>query len=258
MKNFLMASVAFASLISGSAMAADMPVKAVYKAPPVYVYSWTGCYVGANAGGVWINKDYSLTSVGSASPFLTGVSTGANLGSHDANSWLGGFQAGCNYQFAGGWVVGLQGDYDWTNASGSHVDSFRSTWTDQSNTKSLGSVTGRLGYAWDRFLGYVKGGWAWERDNYNVYLNTTNTGLALASGTRGGWTVGVGGEYAFTNNLSAFVEYDYYDFGTKTTSFADNTGANFYNADIRERKSVVKAGLNWKFGGKGKAVEAYY
>jgi outer membrane immunogenic protein len=108
MKKFLMASVAFASLISGSAMAADMPVKAVYKAPPVYVYSWTGCYVGANVGGVWINKDYAVSgTVGSSLAPL-----GTNLGSHDANSWLGGFQAGCNYQFAGGWVVGLQGDYD--------------------------------------------------------------------------------------------------------------------------------------------------
>jgi outer membrane immunogenic protein len=104
----------------------------------------------------------------------------------------------------------------------------------------------------------VKGGWAWERDNYDVYNTTTNTGLAFASGTRGGWTVGVGGEYAFTNNLSAFLEYDYYDFGTKTTSFANTTGTNFYNADIKETKSVVKLGLNWKFGGKGKAVEAYY
>ena len=249
MKKFLMASVAFASLISGSAMAADMPVKAVYKAPPVYVYSWTGCYVGGNVGGVWINKDYAVSGTTGTSAAVAGT----NLGSHDANSWLGGFQAGCNYQFAGGWVVGIQGDYDWTNASGTHTDLFRSTWTDRSSTKSLASFTGRLGYAWDRFLGYVKGGWAWERDNYDVYLTSTGAGLALSSGTRGGWTVGVGGEYAFTNNLTGFVEYDYYSFGTHTVNF------NFvpvFPVDIKDNKSVVKVGLNWKFG-KGPVVANY-
>ena len=40
--------------------------------------------------------------------------------------------------------------------------------TDQSNIRSLASVTGRVGYAWDRFLLYVKGGGAWERDDYSM------------------------------------------------------------------------------------------
>jgi len=64
---------------------------------------------------------------------------------------LGGVQAGCNYQ-VGGWVFGVQGDYDWMSANGSHVNSFFSgvghpLWIDAPHSKSLASVTGRVGYA---------------------------------------------------------------------------------------------------------------
>ena len=86
-----------------------------------------------------------------------------------------------------------------------------------SKVKGLSSVTGRVGYAWDRFLGYVKGGGAWEQDEYSW----TSPGFTIGTitQTRSGWTVGIGGEYAFTNNLSGFIEYDYYGFGTKSASF---------------------------------------
>ena len=143
---------------------------------------------------------------------------GQSLGGHDANSWLGGVQAGCDYQFAGGFVIGIQGDYAWTDAEGSHDSAREFGVAYHSKVKSLASVTGRIGYAWDRFLGYVKGGGAWERDDYwatTIILGTAYT----ARETRSGWTIGVGGEYAFTNVLSGFVEYNYYDFGTREIGF---------------------------------------
>jgi outer membrane immunogenic protein len=245
MKKLLLAGAAMLALFGGTATAADLRAPPpVYRAPPpVYVYSWTGCYVGGNVGGVWIRKDETLvTRFGTIAP------AGTAFGSHDADSFLGGVQAGCNYQ-VGGWVFGIQGDYDWMNASGSHVNSFFSgvghpLWTDQSKSKSLASVTGRIGYAWDRLLGYVKGGGAWERDDYTI---TFPSGIASTSETRSGWTVGVGLEYAFTNWLTGFVEYDYYGFGTRTNAFVSPTGTPF-SVDIKETKNVVKVGLNWKFG----------
>jgi outer membrane immunogenic protein len=105
-------------------------------------------------------------------------------------------------------------------------------------------VTGRVGYAWDRFLGYVKGGGAWESDEYSVF-----SGLAIstASEIRTGWTIGVGGEYAFTDWLTGFVEYNFYDFGTKSNTFGGTFGTPII--DIKETKSVAKAGLNIKFAG---------
>ena len=76
-----------------------------------------------------------------------------------------------------------------------------------SKIKSLASVTGRIGYGWDRFLGYVKGGAAWQRDEY--WATTTILGTAYtAQETRPGWTIGLGGEYAFSNAVSVFAEYN--------------------------------------------------
>ena len=141
---------------------------------------------------------------------------GQSLGGHDADGWLGGVQAGCDYQFAGGVVIGIQGDYAWTDAKGSNVNLVAPFITDQTRVKSLATVTGRIGYAWERFLGYVKGGGAWERDEYAI---TTATSVDAAAETRRGWTIGVGGEYAFTNSLSGFAEYNYYDFGSRDLTF---------------------------------------
>jgi outer membrane immunogenic protein len=231
------------SVLAGSAMAADLPARPIYKAPPVVppAFSWTGCFVGGNVGGVWVDKDYTLTT------------TGADAGSHDASSWLAGVQGGCDYQFNGRFVVGIQVDYDWMDASASHIDPVIAGRTYSSTTKSLGSVTGRIGYTWDRFLGYVRGGWAWERDNYSL-VSPAIAGGALIPGfnaftndTRGGWTIGVGGEYAFTNALSGFIEYDYYDFGTRAIGFVNTANTATVNYDIDERKSVIKGGLNFRF-----------
>ena len=159
------------------------------------------------------------TRIGAADAADPLLATGSDFGSHDVNGWLGGAQAGCNYQ-VGGWVFGLQGDYAWTGASGSSADLglFNPAGgTIGSKVKGLSSVTGRVGYAWDRFLGYVKGGGAWEQDEYTWIAPGFTIGTA--SQTRSGWTVGIGGEYAFTNNLSGFIEYDWYSFGTKSASF---------------------------------------
>jgi len=131
-------------------------------------------------------------------------------------------------------------DIDWSDASGTHVDQV-SGGTDQSKINSLSSVTGRVGYAWDRLLTYAKGGGAWTHDKYEIFDSTT---FLTASETRSGWTVGGGFEYAIISNLSMFFEYNFYDFGTRTVGFTGSPQL----VDIRERESVVKVGANWKFG----------
>ena len=242
-------------VLAGPALAADMRTP-LYKAPPPVApaWSWTGCYVGGHAGGLRANStEWVVRTPGN-------LFFGRSLGGHAATGWVGGGQAGCDYQFAGGFVIGIQGDYDWTNANGSHVDVFGNTHTH--NTKSVASVTGRLGYAWDRFLLYVRGGGAWERDNYALtvppggFVAPIPGFTALASETRGGWVLGVGGEYAFTNFLSGFIEYDYYNFGTRTVNFTNPNTLALIGIDIRERKSVIKGGLNFRFGG-GPVVARY-
>jgi outer membrane immunogenic protein len=94
----------------------------------------------------------------------------------------------------------------------------------------------------------VKGGGAWERDNYDRFILGTGVLFDSASETRSGWTIGVGGEYAFTNFLSGFVEYNYYDFGDRTLAFATPAGVFTDNINVRERKSVIRGGLNFRWG----------
>src|SRR6516165_6489565 len=108
MKKLSLATLGLAALVAAPAMAADLRPP-VYKAPPPppsYYFSWTGCYFGGNVGGMWVHKEITLTG-----PVFFGDTFSA-----DAAGAAGGLQGGCNYQFAGGWVIGIQGDYDWTNA----------------------------------------------------------------------------------------------------------------------------------------------
>jgi outer membrane immunogenic protein len=151
MRKFLFATAALIAL-AGPAIAADMRLP-VYKAAPVVpVWSWSGCYVGGHAGGLWAkSKDWIVRTPG-------GAFYGQSLGEHPLDSWLGGAQAGCDYQFAGGFVIGIQGDYAWTNAEGSHDSAREIGVAYHSKVKSLAALTGRIGYAWDRLLGYVRGG----------------------------------------------------------------------------------------------------
>ena len=103
MRKFLLATAALIAF-AGPAIAADMRAP-VYKAPPPVVpaWSWTGCFVGGHAGSLWTKQDWTNLTPG-------GDFFGAWLGRHQANNWLGGVQSGCDYQFAGGFVIGIQGD----------------------------------------------------------------------------------------------------------------------------------------------------
>jgi outer membrane immunogenic protein len=255
MKKHVLAGLALAALFGGSATAADLarPAPPVYAPPPPVVayFTWTGCYVGGNVGGLWANWDWNA-------PLL-----GGDFGSQTASGAVGGLQAGCNYQVSN-WVFGIQGDYDWSNASSSTNNAIASGFasaavgvpiviTDQSQIKSLASVTGRVGYAWDRFLGYVKAGGAWEQSNYTLLVPAF--AVPTVSETRSGWTVGVGGEYAFLNWLTGFVEYDYYGFGSSsnnnfTCAFAAcGVPTGVIPVSVTTNINVIKAGVNFKFGG---------
>jgi outer membrane immunogenic protein len=218
MTRSILAGLGLIPLFADAVMAADLPVKApAAKVSPAY--NWTGCYAGLHFGSLWSQNDWGV------------------LGSDDDAGLLLGGQLGCNYQVSN-WVFGLQGDAAWSDASGTHTDAV-SGLTDEWKTNSLASVTGRFGYAWDRLLTYGKGGAAWKNSKYDV-------GFAATSDTSTGWTVGSGFEYAITNNVTMFFEYDYYDFGSRTVGISAGPGVSEI-ADIHDRSSVVKVGGNWKF-----------
>jgi outer membrane immunogenic protein len=210
MKKILLSSVALLGLASG-AMAADLPSR---RAPApiiaaVPVFTWTGFYVGVNAGYGWNTND-SIT-VG-----------GVRFDLDDEGGFVGGAQAGYNYQI-GSFVVGLEGDIQYADFGGDDRFDFDNDGIaddDFNNSDWFGTVRARAGVAFDRALIYATGGFAFADDAT-------------------GWTVGGGLEYAFTNNLSAKVEGLYVNL---------DQDDNFLGIDNDAEFGVVRAGLNFRFG----------
>lgn len=263
MKKILLASTMLTLVAPASA--ADLRTKMPVKAPPpvvapVPVLTWTGCYLGGHVGVGWGRKDFSEpdTQGNFADPGETiGINTGV--------AFLGGPQVGCNYQFAANWVLGIEGDFSWTHLKGDAVDPFFSGKAAgatapilfHAETKWIADVTGRLGFAWGPWLPYIKGGAAWARDNYAI--DNVQTSFAVSppcffggcnftgDGTRTGWIIAVGLEWAFWRNWSAKVEFDHYDFGTDRVNFFNAAHGVSIPADVRQRIEAVKFGLNYRF-----------
>src|SRR2546430_1135693 len=111
-------------------------------------------------------------------------------------------------------------------------------------------IGGNIGGGWDRVMLYAKGGAAWAGDKYSADLPAFNEHIAT-SVTRPGWTVGGGVEWAFWENWSAKVEYDYYDFSTRNLALAGTIfGAPEIvpGINVKETISTVKFGINYRFG----------
>ncbi len=101
------------------ASAADLPRKAPI-APPVVAPTWSGFYVGLNAGYAWGNAKTDVIGIDSSN-----VIPAQNIGSlptafdPDVNSFIGGGQIGYNWQ-ASQFVFGIEADIAYINL---HADS---------------------------------------------------------------------------------------------------------------------------------------
>lgn len=236
------------TLLIGSAAAADLraPVKAPPPAPVIVAYNWTGFYIGAHVGGAWGRKEWVDFETGGFGP----------LGSHDVSGFLAGGQVGVNWQAPGSnWVLGIEGDGSWTDASGDHTFGPLSM---HSKLKWLATVTGRLGYAWDRVLIYAKGGVAFAGIEHDLLFGVAAPIAASADKSRTGWTVGGGIEYAFAGNWSFKAEYNFMDFGDKDVTFVGPIGGPGGPLRIDSQVHVAKFGINYRFGGFGGPVVARY
>ena len=223
MKKYLLSGVAALGLIAaGAASAADLPSRKGPVVAPVYVpaFTWTGFYVGANAGYGWGNMD------------SVGVSAFSDL-----DGFVGGGQIGYNYQL-GQIVLGVEADFQGADLkAGPSFAGFGIV--GEGKTEWFGTVRGRVGYAFDRFLPYITGGLAYGNVKTTLAPGVTINGLNSDDNTHTGWTVGGGVEYAFTNNLVGGVEYLYVDLGDKKVfNGADKVGTDF---------SLVRARLSYKF-----------
>jgi outer membrane immunogenic protein len=238
----LLAGFAASAIFSGAAMAADIS-RPVYKAPPAgalpVTYDWTGFYVGGHVGYGWAHNDWR-------DAFGLGLT-------NSSNGFLGGGQAGFNYQI-GQFVLGAEGDFSWSGINGGSTAGLAVPPPGASFNTDLNwisTLTGRAGIAFDRWLVYGKGGVAWANSKFSTN-NYTFPAAVDVTDTRIGWTAGAGVEYAFAPAWSAKLEYNYLDFGDTNVSFAPGISTN-----IDQQIHAVKLGINYKFGFPG-ATAAHY
>lgn len=229
---------AFAALaMVSAASAADLPRKSAPQTfvAPLPIFTWTGFYVGINGGYL----------------FDTGNSRNTNFGFGNSSSGDGftiGGTVGYNQQF-GNIVVGIEGDLSYVDQNRRNDNFFFGNFGNNfgSNEMSyLGTVRGRIGYAFDRVLVYGTGGLAFADQNNN----NANFGFGGGSNdeVKFGYTVGGGIEYAFTNNWSVKAEYLYYDLGSsRNNTFFVGPAGGFFSNNSDNRGSLIRAGLNYRF-----------
>jgi outer membrane immunogenic protein len=250
MQRQFLAGVALAAMMSGSAFAADMPLRTA--AAPVALYDWSGMYLGGVVGGAWGTNDISDPGLG-----IVGTALGVPvIQTVNPSGFIGGIEGGSRYQFAK-LVVGWEADITWGNLNGTDATSFtspigpisRSITTD---TRWVATATSTVGIAHNNWLLYGKAGVAYENVSYTD--NWTVGGASLFSGTgsnsRTGWTVGTGIEWAVWQNWSVKAEYDYLDFGTKNVPLSGTlAGAVGFAPGIQDSNHInqFKAGLNYRF-----------
>jgi outer membrane immunogenic protein len=250
MKRLLLAGVAVAA-VAAPAFAADLPPAPYPMKAPAYVavYNWTGFYLGANLGGAWARETNTDTFFNAA-----GAQVGINSSSATISGVIGGGQVGYNWQ-SGNLLLGLEADIDGSGQRGTNTfvllnglgtDSVANT------VRAFGTARARVGFAADRWLWYVTGGFAWQDISFNDSFTTPGgalTGISSGSTTRGGYSVGGGVETALWGNWTGRVEYLYLDTGTWTTTTAVPLGPGFTTVtnSVRTQNNVVRAGLNFRF-----------
>jgi outer membrane immunogenic protein len=235
MKRLILAASVLAAS-TASSFAADLAARPYTKAPPPVVaamYDWSGFYIGINGGWGQSSTRYDWAN------FL--------VRSDDASGGTVGGQIGYNWQ-AGSWVFGIEAQGNWADLSRTYVDPFDPRWSVGTTVDALGLFTGRVGYAANNVLFYVKGGAAVASNSYWAALN--NVDFINVSNTRWGAAVGAGLEWGFAPNWSFGVEYNHLFLGDTDYNWA-NANWRYTNVGIRQDIDLVTARINYRFGGPG-------
>jgi outer membrane immunogenic protein len=239
-KTILFTTVAITALASTAVMAADLgvrrPVPAPMMAPVAPPVTWTGCYIGGNIGAAFGHGSID-TPFGSASEDNTG--------------FAGGGQVGCDYEFGGGWVVGIRDMFDGTTHHNSRPIGAGPLAGDVLDVDNhwFDTLTGRLGYSWvPGWLLYAQGGAAWAHTDITITDPTGGVQIGDTSKTRTGWTVGGGVEWMFLPHWSAFLEGNYMDFGSESrTVFDPDVCVDGCALNTKFTEANVLVGVNYRF-----------
>ncbi len=249
------------ALLAPAALAADLgapPPPPPYLPPPP-LFTWTGIYIGGQVGGAWGSGSGNFNGF---DPF-TGTFINSSIGGTPSGV-IGGGHVGYQVQI-NQWVLGVEGSVDGSSLTkdvnaafpGFLGGAFLKTRT---SADVQGSIRGKIGIAWDRFMIYGTGGVAFG--GFNTDFDIASSGFVTPRGvvvppffasssfsrTRTGWTAGGGAQYAVTNNWWVFAEYRFSDFGTfRNGAFPNLPNGVFFNGSRRLQENQVQGGFSYKF-----------
>jgi outer membrane immunogenic protein len=248
----LIAIAALAGLGATAASAADMTAPVAGSA-----YDWSGFYAGAHIGAAYGHIDaidVQPPQGGFFSDLIVPGGAGSGFGFSDTNI-AGGLHLGYQWQ-SDQFVFG--GEATWTaTAIDKTITSpyFPDSDIETGKLKHYATVVGRVGYAFDRFMVYAKGGYAGGEVSFRAHdFNSFAQGVTYEqSGWQNGYAVGLGVDYALTDKLILGVDYTHIDLGSKTGTgpnvFDDGSlGNNPETFKIKATADVVMARLSYKFG----------
>ena len=262
-------AIAGATLVAATAAVADgMPSR--YRGPVVMPFSWTGFYLGVNAGYAWGDSNASSSfscPAGAGCNFTNPINLAAfgsaASGDLSADGFTGGVQAGYNWQ-SGSAVLGVELDFNAFGINGSRGGAGPIPAVVAGNFASSASVdtdwlfTARARLGWTispNLLLYATGGLAvTDVQVSNSFSSTPGgvvvTGASSRSDTLTGYAVGGGLEWAMNRNWSFKAEYLFVDFGSvSTTATVPVAGLNpnALATSVDLSAHIARVGINYKF-----------
>jgi opacity protein-like surface antigen/outer membrane protease len=243
------------------AKAADLPSAWNSDLSPEPVYRWNGLYGGVHLGGMTATNKFNLIGFPDTGWIGIPPATSAN-----SRGWLAGGQYGYNHQI-GVMVFGFEQDImlgtpaATTNAGGFVTATYPSAFAQTQKIDWLSTLRGRVGAtADDRTLIYATGGVALAGITTTTSLSFpgfTTAFTGASSDLRVGWTAGVGLEYALTAELSAKLEYLYFDVGGSAVVAQANESTSLETHDRAQLAGqIVRVGVNYRFDPGGSAQNA--
>ena len=175
--------------------------------PALRAVDWSGFYVGGQLGGAFGDVDWTQ---GNPNFFNTlGAVVVGTESSFNAGGFTGGIMGGANIQ-AENFVFGIELAFNGVGISESMASPFfPATDTYKTEVDFITTITGRVGYAWDNWLMFVRGGWAGAETKQT--LSSTVGPVASKNLFVDGWTIGAGAEVMTWHNVSFGLTYDYID-----------------------------------------------
>jgi len=207
------------------------------KASAAEIYDWSGAYIGAHAGYGWAKPEWDLSNFGPIEGPLEDMKD---------KSFLGGVHVGYSFQQMN-WVLGIEASIS-AGKFKSAADACEFMCAVGTKVAWTGDIAGRVGYAVDRSLIYVRGGAALA-DVKSFYtfggLNPFNQTLSSDKRIRVGWTLGAGFEYALSRHVSASLDYRYANFGTDDSDLHGRFTIDHFDRSLSMQ--TVMVGLNYRF-----------